>query len=103
MPPDPPRRIYTLADIILLVGSSACLFASLRACTTTATFEPIQAIITPFAIFLSFGGYGAWVARRRGKSRFEGFCWGLVFGPCGVLMIALMPHRGKPSGHHRMR
>jgi hypothetical protein len=88
---------YTLADTMLLVASTAAMFASIRACVTMASFEPAQAIVTPLAVFLSFGGYGAWAARRRGRSRFEGFCWGLIFGPFGVLMMALMPHRVRPS------
>jgi hypothetical protein len=93
MPVSPPRRRVTLADIMLLVASTAGLFAVVQACGSTIDpFEQVQAIITAAALFLSFGGYGACAARRRGRSRFEGFRWGFIFGPIGVLMIGLMPH-----------
>jgi hypothetical protein len=91
MTTSPPRRRFTLADIMLLVASTAGLFAVIQACSSSRFFEPIQAAIIPAALFLSFGGYGACMARRRGRPRFEGFCWGFICGPFGVLMIGLMP------------
>jgi hypothetical protein len=101
MPCNPPRRRITLADIMLLVASTAGLFAVIHTCLIGAwavvelnqsvVFRPIQAVIGGVALFLSFGGYGACAARWRGRARFEGFCWGFIFGPLGVLMIGLMP------------
>jgi hypothetical protein len=77
---------------MLLVASTAGLFGVVRGCDEGMhPFDPLQAIIRLAALFLSFGGYGACAARWRGRPRFEGFSWGFIFGPLGVLMIALMP------------
>ncbi len=94
----PPHRKYTLADPMLLVAATAGLFTLVRACDiTAASFEPIQAIFTGAACLLCFGGSGACAARLRGRTRLEGFYWGFIFGPLGVLMIGLMPHRPVPT------
>jgi hypothetical protein len=100
---DAPRRKYTLADVMLLVAATAGLFTPVQACVVRVPFEPIQAIFTLVALFLCFGGYGACAARLRARSRLEGFCWGFIFGPLGVLMIGLMPHRRVPSANDRTR
>ena len=94
-----PRRRLTLADIMILVASSAGLFGVIRAAMCSIQlepfpgilFEPIQAGIMTVALFLSLGGFGACVAGWRGRARFEGFCWGVICGPFGLLMIGLMP------------
>jgi hypothetical protein len=95
-----PRRRFTLADIMILVASSSGLFGVVHAAARSIRIEPfpgilfepiIQAEIVAVALFLSLGGFGACVARWRGRARFEGFCWGFIGGPFGVLMIGLMP------------
>jgi hypothetical protein len=95
MPVNPPRRRFTIADIMILVASTAGLFAVIQACTGAirmgAVPAGIQSTITSAAVFLSLGGFGACAARWRGRPRFEGFCWGVICGPFGVLMIGLMP------------
>jgi hypothetical protein len=95
MPNSPPRRRFTLADVMILVASVAGLFGVIQACATMGWMEPmqagIQAAITSAALFISLGGLGACVARWRGRPRFEGFCLAFICGPFGMAMIALMP------------
>jgi hypothetical protein len=38
-----------------------------------------------------FGGLGAWVATQKDRGQGEGFILGLLFGPLGVLIEALLP------------
>jgi hypothetical protein len=35
--------------------------------------------------------FGSWIAGQRGRSGFEGFILGFLFGPLGVLVEALLP------------
>lgn len=95
MPDDPPRRRFTLADVMILVASVAGLFGVIQACTGMAWMEPLQAglqsAITSIALFVSLGGLGACLARWRGRPRFEGFCLAFICGPFGMAMIAMMP------------
>jgi hypothetical protein len=95
MPDSPPRRRFTLSDIMILVASTAGLFTVIHAGTGAVRMEAvpaaIQSTITSAAVFLSLDGLGACAARWRGRPRFEGFCWGFICGPFGVLMIGLMP------------
>ena len=120
MPDRPPQRQsrITLADIMILIASTAGLFGVVRACPISVRiephpdilFEPIQTGLVATALFLSLGGFGACAARLRGRPRFEGFCWGFILGPFGVLMIGLMPapredrphaaSGGRPYGEH---
>ncbi len=101
MPPTPPHR-DTLADRMLLIAATAGLLALIRACDFTVGFQPIQGAMTAVAVGLCFGGYGACAARWRGRLRYEGFLWGFIFGPLGVLLIALMPSRPALSGAERV-
>ncbi len=95
MPASAPPPRFTLADIMILVASTAGLFAVIHAGTGSGPMGPVptglQAALTSAAVFLSLGGFGACAARSRGRPRFEGFCWGIICGPFGVLMIGLMP------------
>jgi hypothetical protein len=92
----PPQRRFTLADIMILVASVAGLLAVIHPYGIVARMGPItagfQAAFTSAALFLSLGGFGACTARWRGRPRFEGFCWGFICGPFGLLMLALMPY-----------
>jgi hypothetical protein len=103
MPPAAPRPIYSLADRMLLIAATAGLLALVRACDFTVAFQPIQGAMTVIAVCLCFGGYGACAARWRGRLRYEGFLWGFIFGPLGVLLIALMPRRPEPSEPESVR
>ncbi len=38
-----------------------------------------------------FGGFGAWIAAQKRRGIFEGFVLGLLFGPLGVLVEAMLP------------
>lgn len=40
-----------------------------------------------------FGFFGAWVANQRGRSDEEGLFLGIVFGPLGVIVEALLPRK----------
>src|SRR5215472_5992864 len=96
MPGTPPDNRFTLADIMILVASLAGLLAVIPgwagAIRMGAISTGIQATLTSAAVFLSLGGLGACAARLRGRPRFEGFCWGFICGPCGILTMALMPY-----------
>jgi hypothetical protein len=91
-PPPPPPRL-AIADIMILVASLAGLLAVIPgwggAIRMGAVSSGIQATLTSAAVFLSLGGLGACAARLRGRPRFEGFCWGFICGPCGILTMAL--------------
>ena len=82
MPTSPPRRRFTLADVMILVASVAGLFTVIQAWRADLAWmgpiqAGIQAAITSAALFVSLGGLGACVARWRGRPRFEGFCLAL--------------------------
>jgi hypothetical protein len=91
MPRNPTLRRFSLADIMILVASIAALLTLVHVVVTARTLEPVQAVITSVAAFLGLGGCGACAARLRGRPRFDGFIWGVVCGPLGVLMITLTP------------
>jgi hypothetical protein len=44
------------------------------------------------------GGLGAWVATQKRRSASEGLVLGLLFGPLGVLVEALLPQGSKQPG-----
>jgi hypothetical protein len=37
------------------------------------------------------GGFGAYVAHQKGRSRLEGFLFGLILGPIGVVAVGTLP------------
>jgi hypothetical protein len=47
-------------------------------------------IIVP--IWIAMGVLGAWVAMQKNRSPVEGLMLGILFGPFGVLIIALLPN-----------
>ena len=51
----------------------------------------VVVIVTVSAIV--FGLLGTWVAKQCGRRTDEGFLLGMVFGPLGVLLVALLPRR----------
>jgi hypothetical protein len=46
-----------------------------------------------FAFALVCGLLGRWVAFQCGRETSEGFWLGFLFGPLGVVLEALLPHR----------
>jgi hypothetical protein len=54
-------------------------------------------LIVAFIALLVFGLFGAWVAEEKGRSGIEGFFLGLLFGPLGVLVEALLPVIQNPT------
>ena len=51
---------------------------------------------------LLMSSFAQWVASQKGRSAGEGFVLGLLFGPLGVLVEALLPAR-KPTRIRRNR
>ncbi len=47
------------------------------------------------AAFIVFGFFGAWVASQKHRGICEGFTLGLVFGPLGVIVEAVLPNMDK--------
>lgn len=43
-----------------------------------------------FVVALAFGGLGSYVAAEKRRAPSEGFVIGLLFGPLGVLVLALL-------------
>lgn len=41
--------------------------------------------------------FSAWVASQKGRSVFEGFVVGMMFGPLGVLVEAMLPSKVRPQ------
>lgn len=52
--------------------------------------------------WLTMAALGAWVADQKFRSMAEGFVLGLLFGPLGVIVEALLP-RPQPPGPPRPR
>lgn len=59
--------------------------------------------IPPGLLFLAFVGFmvgmsylGAWVAKQKGRPRYEGFILGGLMGPFGVIVEGLLPVIGHP-------
>src|SRR4051812_44233882 len=48
-------------------------------------------LIVVLVLAIIFGGLGAWIAGQKGRAGGEGFALGLIFGPLGVLITALLP------------
>ena len=51
-------------------------------------------VIACFACMVVFGALGKYIASQSGRSEFEGLVLGVLFGPLGCLIEALLPkHR----------
>ena len=82
MPTSPPRRRFTLADIMILVASVAGLFAVIQAWRDhgpgwSRIQAGIQAAITSAALFFSLGGLGALRGTMAGTAAIRGLLPGL--------------------------
>lgn len=55
------------------------------------------AVSLPLVVFgligfgLAMAGFGSYVATAKGRSFYEGAAFGLVLGPLGILIVALLP------------
>jgi hypothetical protein len=50
---------------------------------------------------VAMGGLGAWIASQKQRDPSEGFILGLLFGPLGCLIEALLPSRNRGFGTSR--
>ncbi len=50
-----------------------------------------------FVAALAFAGFGAWIAGEKGRGRTQGVVIGFLFGPLGVLILAMLPNRPTPT------
>jgi MFS family permease len=57
--------------------------------------EPGFYVVALLVYAIVFGGLGLFVANAKNRPSGEGFCLGLLFGPLGALIEALLPN-GKP-------
>jgi hypothetical protein len=55
----------------------------------------MEFLIILIPIWIVMGAFGAWVAMAKNRSPIEGLVLGLLFGPFGVLITALMPNMDK--------
>ncbi|HWE39326.1 MAG TPA: hypothetical protein VG406_22440 [Isosphaeraceae bacterium] len=79
-----------LLESMILVASTAVIMAGAR-WVATASVEELFSGIMPVvfvATAVAFGGYGACIARWRRRSWLEGFWFGLILGPLGLLAEA---------------
>lgn len=58
-------------------------------------------LVVVTAMACAFGGFGAWVAGEKRRSPVEGFVISFLFGPLGVLVVALLPAGGSGAGRKR--
>jgi hypothetical protein len=66
-------------------------------------FTLLVAVIAVVSCF-AFGLLGAYVADQKGRGKTEGFWLGLLFGPLGVLVVALLPAiRSRPRAQRVTR
>jgi hypothetical protein len=51
----------------------------------------IAMLVSAGIYLLVCGGFGAYVADQKGRSGLEGFLFGLILGPIGIVAIGTMP------------
>lgn len=56
-----------------------------------------MALLLLLVMWLAFAGLGAWIAGQKHRSVEEGFALGLIFGPLGCLIEALLPMLERPD------
>jgi hypothetical protein len=89
------KRRCNLAELMILVGSTGVIMAGAR-WVATASVEELFSGTMPVvfvATALGFAGYGACIARWRGRPWLEGFWFGLIMGPLGLLAEASLRER----------
>lgn len=53
--------------------------------------------IVAVVVGLVFGFLGLYIASQKGRSETEGFLFGFLLGPFGVVLVALLPTKEKGS------
>jgi hypothetical protein len=89
------KRRCNLVELMILVASTAVIMAGAR-WVATASLEELFSGTMPVvfvATALGFAGYGACIARWRGRHWLEGFWFGLIMGPLGLLAEASLRER----------
>jgi len=94
MPPVRSLR-FTLLDVMIFVAATGGLFAFCGLFPVGSLRQPLQLFIGCVAFLLGFGGYGACAARWKQRDRREGFWWGFIFGPIGLVVVAFMPRESR--------
>jgi hypothetical protein len=51
----------------------------------------------------AFGGFGAWIAREKGRDPSSGAVIGFFFGPIGVIVLALLAERKPEPPYKKLR
>ncbi len=59
--------------------------------------ESVAWLIAVVVVWLVMGIFGAWIASQKNRSIREGFWLGLLFGPLGVVVEALLPGGNPPE------
>jgi hypothetical protein len=53
----------------------------------------MELLIILLMVWAAFGGLGYYVAAQKGRPEAEGLLLGFLFGPLGVLLVALLPSK----------
>ena len=57
----------------------------------------MQSVLFVFAIGFIFGAIGAFIAEKKGRSHYEGFFLGFLFGLLGVIAEMFLPKKSKKN------
>ena len=57
----------------------------------------MQTFLVVFAIGFIFGAIGAYIAEKKGRSHYEGFLLGYLFGLLGVIAEIFLPKKPKEN------
>lgn len=87
----------SLVELMILVASTAVIMAGARWVAGASVEDQFSGImpVVSVAALVGFGGYGACIARWRRRSWLEGFWFGLIMGPLGLVAEALVLESGR--------
>ena len=57
----------------------------------------MHSVLFVFAIGFIFGAIGAFIAEKKGRSHYEGFFLGFLFGLLGVIAEMFLPKKSKEN------
>ena len=57
----------------------------------------MHSVLVVFAIGFIFGAIGAYIAEKKGRSHYEGFLLGFLFGLLGVIAEIFLPKKPKEN------
>jgi len=57
----------------------------------------MEILISIVVVALAFAALGAWIASQKNRDGGEGFILGLLFGPIGVIVEAVLPTLSQPA------